>query len=100
MKNLFLALVLVIGFGVALLIERAPQGGEFVSEINTTLSQLSRDFPVVSTPARANRVRHRDGLLAGDCLLSNAVAHSSKVSNQPTQGEINIAEPDCGGWND
>ena len=100
MKNLFLALTLVVGFGIALFVKSAPQEGEFVAEINTTLSQLSQDLSVVSKSASAKRVRDTENKSRSDSVFANAVAHSALVSSKQAKAQIDSAEPDCGGWND
>ena len=100
MKNVFLTVTLVFGIGIVLFLEGAPHGGEFVAEINTTLSRLSRDLPATSKSASTKRVSAIENSSAVDALLTNAVAHSIRSCNARTATQIGIAEPDCGGWND
>lgn len=99
MKNLLLTVLLVFSFAIVLFLEGAPQRGEFVAEVNTTLIQLSQDLPAL-TSAPAKRIDRSGKTTVVDSLLANVVARSIPDSDDCTWDSIAISEPDCGGWND
>ena len=95
MKNLLLTVLIFFSFCIVLFFEGAPQRGEFVVEVNTTLRQLSEDLPALT-----KRIEHGEKRSVVDSLFANTLAHSILVSNDCSTRPIAASEPDCGGWND
>jgi hypothetical protein len=97
MKNLLLAAMLVLGFGIFMILESPPQYSGFVGGVHATLAKLSQDLPPNDgspTVRRAISAFPPSELADLVCMVKRCEMDSF-CSEQPAR-----IEPDCGGWDD